>query len=335
MPSVSNALQQLRCSRAGLTSQLLAAARPRQHLPLAIRTLATSSEPAPVPATNASKDAEIKAAVEAVPIPFQGVSFARAVPATPSYFTRQPAFNDLFIRLNNLLIKYHNLPTADHSDAVPVPWMKLQDMRERMSEPIKASHFTKVMRIAKRLHTIEESLRPAEVSAILETFQRNIDGRLNQSKIAFIDKFGRAVGTGRRKASKARAFVVEGTGEILINGKPLNEAFGRIHDRESAVWALTATERLNKYNIWALVEGGGTTGQAEAITLAVAKGLLAHEPALKPALRRGKKFLHPISVVFIITNSPSAGCITRDPRAVERKKHGHLKARKSPTWVKR
>jgi small subunit ribosomal protein S9 len=80
---------------------------------------------------------------------------------------------------------------------------------------------------------------------------------------------------------------VEGTGEILVNGKTLSEVFGRVHDRESAVWALMVTDRIDKYNIWALVEGGGTTGQAEALTLAVAKGLLAHEPALKPALRKG------------------------------------------------
>ena len=81
---------------------------------------------------------------------------------------------------------------------------------------------------------------------------------------------------------------MEGTGEVLVNGKTLAEAFGKVHDRESAIWALKATERVDKYNVWALVEGGGTTGQAEALTLAIAKALLAHEPLLKPALRRGK-----------------------------------------------
>ena len=110
--------------------------------------------------------------------------------------------------------------------------------------------------------------------------------------------------------------LVEGTGEVIVNGKSLSQAFGRIHDRESAVWALKATSRLDKYNVFAVVQGGGTTGQAEAITLAVAKALLAHEPALKPALRR-------------------AGVVSRDPRRVERKKPGKLKARKMPAWVKR
>ncbi|KAI5308390.1 37S ribosomal protein S9, mitochondrial [Ascosphaera atra] len=88
------------------------------------------------------------------------------------------------------------------------------------------------------------------------------------------------------------------------------------HTRESALWPLTITERINKYNVWALVRGGGVTGQAEAMTVALAKALIIHEPALKPILRR-------------------AGCVTTDPRQVERKKPGHLKARKKPAWVKR
>ena len=82
------------------------------------------------------------------------------------------------------------------------------------------------------------------------------------------------------------------------------------------MWPLQATQRLDKYNIWAIAKGGGTTGQAEAITLGLAKALMVHEPDLKPALRK-------------------AGVIIRDTREVERKKHGKLKARKMPAWVKR
>jgi len=109
---------------------------------------------------------------------------------------------------------------------------------------------------------------------------------------------------------------VQGEGQVLINGKSINAAFGRIHDRESALWALKVTNRMDRYNIWALVKGGGATGQAEAITLGTARALMVHEPDLKPALRR-------------------AGCVTRNPKRVERKKPGKLKARKMPAWVKR
>jgi small subunit ribosomal protein S9 len=257
-----------------------------------------------------------EAALEALKIPFQGITHARAVPTTPSYFSREPRFNDLYLRIAKLLTQYHHLPTLPSSQAPQQPWLKLDTMRADLGEPIKATHYSRVMRVAKRLNLIEPSVRPKAINVALEAFTRKFDPRLNITTPVKIDQFGRAVGVGKRKASTARAFVVEGTGEVLINGKPLTKVFGRVHDRESAVWALTATQRLDKYNVWALVEGGGTTGQAEALTLAVAKALVAHEPALKTALRR-------------------AGCITRDPRAVERKHHGRLKARKAPTWVKR
>lgn len=160
-------------------------------------------------------------------------------------------------------------------------------MRSKLGENVKASHYAKVLRVVKRLNLIEPSLKPAEVKLALEDFKRDIDPFMNMPTPATVDNFGRAVGVGKRKESTARAWVVEGTGEVQINGKSLSQAFGRVHDRESAIWALQATERLDKYNVWALVEGGGTTGQAEAMTLAVAKALIAHEPALKTALRKG------------------------------------------------
>ncbi len=131
---------------------------------------------------------------------------------------------------------------------------------------------------------------PADVTAAVNEYKKDINPYRNVVKTPHVDKGGRALGVGKRKASSARAYLVEGTGEVLVNGKTLAEAFGRIHDRESAIWALKATDRIDKYNVWALVAGGGTTGQAEALTLAVGKALLAHEPALKPALRRGKSY---------------------------------------------
>jgi small subunit ribosomal protein S9 len=124
-----------------------------------------------------------------------------------------------------------------------------------------------------------------------------------------IDDWGRARGVGRRKTSSAVAWVVEGEGEVLINGKSLSQFFGRLHHRESAVWALKSTSRLDKYNVFGLVNGGGSTGQAEALTLAVAKALLVHEPALKPALRRGESdvlfYLFFYTCCFSLTRSVS------------------------------
>jgi small subunit ribosomal protein S9 len=162
------------------------------------------------------------------------------------------------------------------------------EYRNIVGEPVKAAKYHKILQVLQRLNQIHPSLMPNDVKTALAEYKRDLNPYLNVAKPIPIDAFGRALGAGRRKSSTARAWVVEGTGQVLVNGKPLTEAFGRVHDRESAIWALKATERVDKYNVWALVEGGGTTGQAEALTLAVAKALLAHEPLLKPALRRGK-----------------------------------------------
>ncbi|KAK3327899.1 ribosomal protein S5 domain 2-type protein [Cercophora scortea] len=244
------------------------------------------------------------------------VSHARPVPVSPSYFSRQPIFNDSYLTLQKLMRSYGNLPVVPAGQVERVAWNTLEDIRQTLGEQVKASDYAKCIELVKRLHAIHPTLKPEAVTEALQAFKRNVQPFSNVPNPIVVDKFGRALGVGRRKVSVARAWVVEGTGEVQVNGKSLADAFGRVHDRESAVWPLRATSRVDKYNVWALVEGGGTTGQAEALTLAIAKALMAHEPALKPALRR-------------------AGCVTRDPRRVERKKHGRVKARKMPTWVKR
>ena len=278
---MKNSLRSLRCQRQLLGGQWLPTLASRQGLPLAIRTISTE----PSKTTSNSESTEL----EAVQIPFQGVTHARSVPTSPSYFSRTPQFNDLFLQLSKLLTRYQHLPTVPTSEAPQKPWIKVDTMRQELNESIKASQYTQAMRMAKRLNLIEQSMLPREVAVAIAPFAKSVNPFLNIPNTLTVDRYGRAVGVGRRKASTARAFVVEGTGEVLINGKALNDVFGRVHDRESALWALTATSRMDKYNVWALVEGGGTTGQAEALTLAVAKGLLAHEPALKPALRKGKQ----------------------------------------------
>ncbi len=129
---------------------------------------------------------------------------------------------------------------------------------------------------------------PASLKDAMDVYKRDVDPYAVTRQPSIIDEDGRAYGIGRRKSSSAKVYLVLGEGEVLVNGKSINSAFGRIHDRESALWALKATGRMDKYNVWALVSGGGSTGQAEAITLGAAKALMVFEPALKPALRRGE-----------------------------------------------
>ncbi|KAL3425600.1 ribosomal protein S9/S16 [Phlyctema vagabunda] len=242
--------------------------------------------------------------------------FARVVPLSRSYFGGQPVYLDTLISLRRLIRKYESLPVVKPGDAPRVAFHSLGEYKNISGELVKSSKYSRIMDALRRLNHIHPSVRPQEVTDALNLYKRDINPHDNKAKPIPIDRFGRALGVGRRKASTARAFLVEGTGEVMVNGKSLVDAFARVHDRESVIWALKATDRMDKYNIWALAAGGGTTGQAEALTLAVSKALIAHEPALKPALRR-------------------AGCVTRDPRRVERKKTGHVKARKMPAWVRR
>jgi small subunit ribosomal protein S9 len=213
--------------------------------------------------------------------------FARLVPESPSYFTAQPAFTDDLLALQDLVRKYSTLPVVKPGEAPRVAWRSLVEYRNMVGESVKASKYHKIVEVLRRLNQIHPSLMPRDVTAALNEYKRDVNPFQNVTKIAPLDEHGRAAGHGRRKTSSATAWVVEGTGEVLVNGKTLAEAFGRIHDRESAIWALKATDRIDKYNVWARVGGGGTTGQAEAMTLAVGRALLSHEPALKPALRRG------------------------------------------------
>ncbi|KAL1952598.1 hypothetical protein VTO42DRAFT_4695 [Malbranchea cinnamomea] len=240
----------------------------------------------------------------------------RILPASPAYFTGSPKYTDQLLKLEQLQAKYAMLPTVPPAEAPRMAWVKHAQFRMMIGEPVPTSRYKKVIRILQRLNRIHRSIMPAEVTEVLEKFLR--PGNPYQRNVAppTLDEMGRARGVGRRKTSSAQVWLVEGDGQVMINGKNIVEVFPRLHDRESALWALRTTGRMDKYNVFALVKGGGVTGQAEAITVAVARALLVHEPALKPVLRR-------------------AGVITMDPRQVERKKPGKRKAREMPAWVRR
>ena len=131
-----------------------------------------------------------------------------------------------------------------------------------------------------------------------------------------IDKFGVAMGTGRRKTSVARVRIKEGDGKLSINGRSLDGYFQIERDRNNVEAPLYATESSGKVDVWVRVQGGGTTGQAGAIVLGIARALQAMDPNLHEKLAEG-------------------GYLTRDSRMVERKKYGYKKARKSFQFSKR
>ena len=123
-------------------------------------------------------------------------------------------------------------------------------------------------------------------------------------------------GTGRRKSSTARVFLRKGSGNIVVNERPLDEFFGRQTARMIVRQPLELTQSSVKFDIMVTVEGGGTTGQAGAIRLGIARALVEYDESLKGDLRK-------------------AGFMTRDAREVERKKVGLHKARRATQVSKR
>ena len=124
------------------------------------------------------------------------------------------------------------------------------------------------------------------------------------------------LGTGRRKTSTARVYLKPGKGEIMINSKSLDEYFGRETARMIVRQPFVAVDMENKFDVMVNVAGGGPSGQAGAIRHGITRALMAYDESLRPTLRK-------------------AGYVTRDSRAVERKKYGLHKARKRPQYSKR
>jgi small subunit ribosomal protein S9 len=122
--------------------------------------------------------------------------------------------------------------------------------------------------------------------------------------------------TGKRKSSVARVQLQPGTGEVVVNDRPLAEYFGRETSRMIVNQPFEITSTLNQFRVAVNVQGGGVAAQAVAIRHGITRALLQANPDLRGTLKK-------------------AGFITRDPREVERKKYGRHKARKRPQYSKR
>ena len=122
--------------------------------------------------------------------------------------------------------------------------------------------------------------------------------------------------TGRRKTSVARVRLLQGSGEIKINNKSVDEYFTRDNLKAMVRQPLEVTKNADKFNVTANVNGGGITGQAGAVMHGIARALLESDPELRPVLKK-------------------AGLLKRDPRMKERKKYGQKGARKRFQFSKR
>jgi small subunit ribosomal protein S9 len=125
-----------------------------------------------------------------------------------------------------------------------------------------------------------------------------------------------SIATGRRKSSSARVFLKPGKGTITVNGRPLNEFFGRKTGVMIVRQPLELVQMVDRLDVTVSVEGGGITGQAGAIRHGITRALIEYDPELRKPLR-------------------AAGFVTRDAREVERKKVGRRKARRGTQFSKR
>jgi small subunit ribosomal protein S9 len=122
--------------------------------------------------------------------------------------------------------------------------------------------------------------------------------------------------TGRRKSSVARARVIRGSGQITLNGRPFEDYFRTEKLRAQVIEPFGVLEQDGQWDVAARIHGGGSTGQAGALRLAIARALAEEDPSYRTPLKQ-------------------AGLLTRDARKVERKKYGLKKARRAPQFSKR
>ncbi|CAB4253624.1 similar to Saccharomyces cerevisiae YBR146W MRPS9 Mitochondrial ribosomal protein of the small subunit [Maudiozyma barnettii] len=261
----------------------------------------------------------------------------RIIPKLQTFYSANPMHDNNINRLESLLRKYIKLPSQSallktHGDpnaradintllqsqngSRPL-WMSFKDYTIiGGGSRLKPTQYTELVFLLNKLHNIDPQLINDDIKAELARYYKHSSAEFDKVKIPKLDEFGRSVGIGRRKSATAKVFVVRGEGKVLVNNRQLNDYFVKLKDREAVMYPLQVINAIRNYNVFVTTSGGGPTGQADAAGLAIGKAMIAFNPLLKTRLHR-------------------AGCLTTDYRRVERKKPGKLKARKSPTWVKR
>ena len=269
------------------------------------------------------------------------------------------------LRANHLLplpaFARENLPPL-----VPV-WKSQIEMASNFDTKMSTGRYRRVVKLLNQLndyhriatlgscHILGEKIR--SITSLFESNEKEAVLARGKRKKVQLDEHGRSYTFGKRKTSSARVWMIPvqvpkmeptpdemlgldtdriypvTTTTILVNNLPINEYFALPADRERITRPLRVAGVLGKYNIFAIVRGGGTTGQSGALAHGISKGVVAHEPDFETLFRRGQlHHKYPRFLLLIITVKP-AKLTRRDPRMVERKKTGLAKARKrvSPT----
>lgn len=163
---------------------------------------------------------------------------------------------------------------------------------------------------ARSLEDLKSALQDAGSEIVPEAPEEQV---LAEPKI---DEFGRAYATGRRKDATARVWIKPGSGKIIVNGREQEVYFARPVLRMLIAQPFETAERVDAFDVYCTVKGGGLSGQAGAVRHGISRALTYYEPSLRGVLKAG-------------------GFLTRDSRVVERKKYGRKKARRSFQFSKR
>ncbi|KAF9568022.1 SSU ribosomal protein S9P [Agrocybe pediades] len=260
--------------------------------------------------------------------------------------------SETFLRHNHLL----PLPDFAKASLPPLEavWKDQMELESEFQTKMTTTRYRKVTKLLNQLNDFEriattggcpelaDMLR--NILQLYESSKKEAYLARGKRKKAVLDEYGRSYTLGKRKTSSARVWMIPvqqptppeieqdnttsdvtellnpkpivSTTTVLVNNLPLNQYFPISSDREKITRPFKVAGVLGKYNVFAIVRGGGLSGQAGALAHGIAKGIVAHEPELEVMFRRAK-------------------LTYRDPRMVERKKTGLAKARKRYTWVKR
>ncbi len=167
------------------------------------------------------------------------------------------------------------------------------------------------------IEAVEEAAVDAEATELadaIDEFETEVELAPAEIPAVFADRPIQTVG--RRKEAVVRVRLMPGTGEFRLNGKSLEQYFPNKLHQQLIREPLVTVEKTERFDIFANLHGGGTSGQAGALRLAIARALVEADSEDRPPLKR-------------------AGFLTRDPRVIERKKYGLKKARKAPQYSKR
>lgn len=192
-------------------------------------------------------------------------------------------------------------------------WARKEELESKWQENVSDKQYEVLLF---RLKKLANHPKAHIIQDFLNTYRYPVSMPGLKKVMKKLDEQGRASAMGHRKRAIAEVWVKEGAGQITVNDRPFLDYFTRPGDRQQILFPFLVIDKVGEYDVECNVIGGGPTGQAGAIRLAVSRALLSFS----------ESFAEPLK---------NAGLLIRDPRIVERKKPGQKKARKKFAWVKR